>query len=57
MVSKPLFAYVDVRLKQIKGSQRPFGGMSVITVLDFYQLPPVRQAKPLCVHEPYEIDL
>ena len=57
MVSKPLFAYVDVRLKQIKGSQRPFGGMSVIAVGDFYQLPPVRQAKPLCVHDPLQIDL
>uniref|UniRef100_A0A8D0D7L8 ATP-dependent DNA helicase n=1 Tax=Sander lucioperca TaxID=283035 RepID=A0A8D0D7L8_SANLU len=57
MVSKPLFAYVDVRLKQIKGSQRPFGGMSVIAVGDFFQLPPVRQSKPLCVYDPCEIDL
>lgn len=57
MVSKQLFAYVDVRLKQIKGSQKPFGGMSVIAVGDFYQLPPVRQATPLCVHNPSEIDL
>ena len=29
MVSKCLFAYVDMRLKLIKGNQRPFGGMSV----------------------------
>ncbi|TDG95953.1 hypothetical protein EPR50_G00242030 [Perca flavescens] len=57
MVSKPLFAYVDARLKQIKGSQRPFGGMSVIAVGDFFQLPPVRQSKPLCVYDPCEIDL
>uniref|UniRef100_A0A8C9XC72 ATP-dependent DNA helicase n=1 Tax=Sander lucioperca TaxID=283035 RepID=A0A8C9XC72_SANLU len=57
MVSKPLFAYVDVRLKQIKGSQRPFGGMSVIAVGDFFQLPPVRQSKALCVYDPCEIDL
>ncbi|KAK0139103.1 ATP-dependent DNA helicase PIF1 [Merluccius polli] len=57
MVSKPLFAYVDVRLKQIKGCQRPFGGMSVIAVGDFYQLPPVRQSKTLCVYDPCEIDL
>ena len=32
MVSKYLFAYVDMRLKQIKGNQRPFGGMSVLAV-------------------------
>uniref|UniRef100_A0A8C9XK73 ATP-dependent DNA helicase n=1 Tax=Sander lucioperca TaxID=283035 RepID=A0A8C9XK73_SANLU len=57
MVSKPLFAYVDARLKQIKGSQRPFGGMSVIAVGDFFQLPPVRQSKALCVYDPCEIDL
>ncbi|CAI5684869.1 unnamed protein product [Oreochromis niloticus] len=57
MVSKPLFAYVDARLKQIKGTQRPFGGMSVLAVGDFYQLPPVRQSKPLCVYDPEQIDL
>ena len=51
MVSKPLFAYVNWRLQQIKGSKKPFGGISVLAVGDYYQLPPFGKAKPLCVFE------
>uniref|UniRef100_A0AAY4BQU8 ATP-dependent DNA helicase n=1 Tax=Denticeps clupeoides TaxID=299321 RepID=A0AAY4BQU8_9TELE len=51
MVSKELFAYVDMRFQQIKRISKPFGGMSVLDVGDFYQLPPVGRAKALCVHE------
>uniref|UniRef100_A0AAY4BKL5 ATP-dependent DNA helicase n=1 Tax=Denticeps clupeoides TaxID=299321 RepID=A0AAY4BKL5_9TELE len=57
MVSKELFAYVDMRFQQIKGISKPFGGMSVLAVGDFYQLPPVGRAKALCVHEVGVIDL
>ncbi|XP_059203438.1 uncharacterized protein LOC131982826 isoform X1 [Centropristis striata] len=51
MVSKELFSYVHWRFQQIKGNRRPFGGMSVLAVGDFYQLPPLGRAKPLCVLE------
>ena len=57
MVSKELFAYVHWRLQQIKGNKKPFGGMSVLAVGDFYQLPPIGKAKPLCVYEETEFDL
>ncbi|KAK0151948.1 ATP-dependent DNA helicase PIF1 [Merluccius polli] len=57
MVSKDLFAYVHWRFQQIKGNRKPFGGMSVLAVGDFYQLPPLGRAKPLCVYEENEFDL
>ncbi|XP_070548380.1 uncharacterized protein [Ptychodera flava] len=44
MVDKKLLGYVHGRLRQIKqtGDQLPFGGVAVIGVGDFYQLPPVK---------------
>lgn len=57
MVSKELFAYVNWRFQQIRGNRKPFGGMSVLAIGDFYQLPPLDRAKPLCVFEETEFDL
>ncbi|KAK9517538.1 hypothetical protein VZT92_022901 [Zoarces viviparus] len=56
MVSIQLFSYVHWRFQQIKGNKKPFGGMSVLAVGDFYQLPPLGKAKPLCVYEEDVLD-
>ncbi|KAM9752456.1 ATP-dependent DNA helicase PIF1-like [Menidia menidia] len=57
IVSKELFAYIHWRFQQIRGNKKPFGGISVLAVGDFYQLPPLGRAKPLCVFEEGDLDL
>ncbi|XP_073729961.1 uncharacterized protein [Misgurnus anguillicaudatus] len=56
MISKDLFAYVNWRLQQIRGSKKAFGGISVLAVGDFFQLPPLGKAKPLRVYEDDVLD-
>ncbi|XP_061190015.1 uncharacterized protein LOC133197842 [Saccostrea echinata] len=43
MVYKKLLYYIHERLVQVKRCKKPFGGVSILAVGDFYQLPPVKQ--------------
>ena len=41
MVGSGMFNFLDLRLQQIMGTKEPFGGLSVKTVGDLFQLKPV----------------
>lgn len=41
MVGSGMFNFLNLRLQQIMGTKEPFGGISVITVGDLFQLKPV----------------
>jgi ATP-dependent DNA helicase PIF1 len=42
MVSAQLLENVDILAKIVRNNEKPFGGIKVIAVGDFYQLPPVK---------------
>ena len=41
MVGGKMLSFIDCRLKQLTGTNKPFGGISIIAVGDLYQLQPV----------------
>lgn len=45
MLSGRVFNYLDYHLRQMYGVDRPFGGLQLIVVGDFLQLPPVRKGR------------
>lgn len=50
MLSGRLFDYLDYHLQRIRYDDRPFGGIQLIVIGDFMQLPPVRERE----NEPYD---
>lgn len=56
MISKDLFAYINWRFQQIKGNKKPIGGISCLAIRDYYHLPLLGKAKPLCMYEKDVLD-
>ena len=44
MVGRQTFEDLNAFLQQIKNNQLPFGGIAILVIGDFFQLPPVKQA-------------
>ena len=49
MMGSQILEYVHKRLGQLKHNKELFGGICILAVGDFYQLPPVRAGSPICV--------
>ena len=55
MMGSQILEYVHKRLGQLKHNKELFGGICILAVGDFYQLPPVKAGSPICV--PNKCDL
>ncbi len=45
MLSEWFFEFLDVFLQIIRGDPRPFGGTQLVLCGDFFQMPPVDEAR------------
>ena len=43
MIGRETFGHLDIALKAVTQNSSPFGGVSLLVVGDFLQLPPVNQ--------------
>ena len=48
MVGSAMFNFLDLRLQQIMGTKEPFGGLSIITVGDLFQLISTKGRQRVC---------
>lgn len=48
---------VDMVCREIKQNNEPFGGMQVVFVGDFFQLPPIMKKEPVKNNDPYNQDI
>lgn len=48
MLSKRIFTIIDLVLRKVKNSDKPFGGVQLLLTGDFLQLPPVGQGDDGC---------
>ena len=53
MVRPDVLDFVDKRLRQVRGSEQPFGGLQIIMFGDLYQLPPVVKSEEAKILEAF----
>lgn len=57
MLNVETFQYVNEVLKQVRENDKPFGGIQVLFIGDFFQLPPVEQVESFEIRYCFETEL